>query len=74
MRPGYLTVDPRHFQLLFQSFFLAYGLLVLDWKADWPHYLVSIGAACSFNIPPNACDKKACTRFGESAVQHKLPG
>jgi Na+-translocating ferredoxin:NAD+ oxidoreductase RnfD subunit len=36
--------DPRHFQFLFQAFFLGYGILFLDWNADWVHYsLIIIG-------------------------------
>lgn len=42
-------VDPRHFQVAFQLMFLAYGLLFLNWSADWVHYLVSIGGCIFFN-------------------------
>ena len=35
--------DPRWFQVLFQAFFLIYGLLFLHWDPDWPHYITSIG-------------------------------
>lgn len=37
--------DPRWFQVLFQTFFLVYGLLFLHWNPDWPHYITSI-AGC----------------------------
>ena len=36
------VVDPRFFQVIFQALFLCYGILYLDWDADWRHYAISI--------------------------------
>jgi enediyne biosynthesis protein E5 len=36
--------DPRWFQISFQCIFLLYGLFFLNWKADWLHYTLSVGA------------------------------
>jgi Na+-translocating ferredoxin:NAD+ oxidoreductase RnfD subunit len=41
-------IDPRFFQVLFQSIFLAYGIVFLDWNADWLHYVLSIGGCLLF--------------------------
>lgn len=40
--------DPRYFQVIFQAIFLCYGILWLDWKADWLHYTISIGGCLFF--------------------------
>lgn len=40
--------DPRWFQVLFQTFFLSYGLLFLHWTPEWPHYIASIGGCLAF--------------------------
>lgn len=39
------VADPRYFQVLFQLIFLSYGIVFLDWNADWLHYSISI-AGC----------------------------
>jgi len=44
-----IAADPRWFQVIFQAFFLGYGLLFLHWNADWPHYIASIGGCLVFN-------------------------
>jgi Na+-translocating ferredoxin:NAD+ oxidoreductase RnfD subunit len=36
------ALDPRLFQVIFQVVFLSYGILFLNWNADWPHYIISI--------------------------------
>lgn len=38
-----LRRDARHFQLLFLGGFLAYGIAMLQWDAEWPRYAVLIG-------------------------------
>ena len=43
------AIDARWFQVLFQAFFLGYGLLFLHWSADWPHYMASIGGCLAFS-------------------------
>ena len=37
------VADPRYFQVIFQLIFLSYGIVFLDWNADWLHYSISIG-------------------------------
>jgi Na+-translocating ferredoxin:NAD+ oxidoreductase RnfD subunit len=41
-------LDPRYFQVIFQSIFLCYGITVLNWEPEWVHYLVSIGGCIFF--------------------------
>jgi Na+-translocating ferredoxin:NAD+ oxidoreductase RnfD subunit len=41
--------DPRYFQVIFQAFFLTYGILILGWNADWLHYACSITGCLVFN-------------------------
>ncbi len=35
--------DARHFQLIFLAGFLAYGIAVLQWDAEWQRYLILFG-------------------------------
>ncbi len=42
-----LRKDARHFQIVFLSTFLAYGLLALQWDAEWERYLVLFITALS---------------------------
>lgn len=44
-----IYLDPRFFQVSFQFVFLIYGLLFLDWKADWQHYSLTILGCLFFN-------------------------
>lgn len=37
--------DARYFQMAFQVIFLSYGLLFLQWKAEWLQYSLYIGTA-----------------------------
>ena len=37
------ALDPRYFQVIFQALFLTYGILFLNWHADWEHYVISVG-------------------------------
>ena len=48
MQQAALRLDPRYFQVIFQAIFLGYGLLVLDWNADWLHYGISVGGCVIF--------------------------
>lgn len=43
--PDDFRSDARHFQILFLSSFLTYGVLVLDWSADAWKFLTIIGTA-----------------------------
>lgn len=37
--------DARHFQIAFLGSFLAYGLIALDWQADWMRYAITLATA-----------------------------
>ena len=43
-----LSIDPRWFQVSFQSIFLLYGIFFLHWHTDLTHYGTSIGACLLF--------------------------
>jgi hypothetical protein len=43
------SLDPRYFQVIFQAFFLTYGMLFLSWTADWMHISLSIAGCLLFN-------------------------
>ena len=38
-----LFADPRHFQILYLSIFLMYGVHALDWESNVPYFLTIIG-------------------------------
>ncbi|HEV7333339.1 MAG TPA: DUF2330 domain-containing protein [Flavisolibacter sp.] len=42
--------DPRYFQVIFQAIFLFYGLLYLQWQADWLHYAISLTGCLIFSF------------------------
>ncbi|MBI1341421.1 MAG: Na+-transporting NADH:ubiquinone oxidoreductase, subunit NqrB [Terrimonas sp.] len=50
--------DPRFFQIFFQVFFLTYGILFLEWEADWQHYGVTILSCLVFNYLALAIRKR----------------
>src|SRR5436190_699784 len=41
MQPKAFAVDPRYFQVIFQAYFLSYGIFFLHWDTDWQHYIIS---------------------------------
>lgn len=49
MQRSSFALDPRYFQVIFQTIFLSYGILFLHWDADWQHYIISIGGCLLFN-------------------------
>lgn len=49
MQQKNISLDARWFQIFFQTAFLLYGLVYLEWSADWQHYLFSIGGCLFFN-------------------------
>src|SRR5262245_52390295 len=51
---------PRYFQVIFQAVFLGYGIFFLHWRADWQHYLISIGGCLIFQY---SADSIKTTRF-----------
>ena len=60
MQQKLLRLDPRYFQVIFQAIFLSYGILILDWDAEWSHYLISIGGCLLFQY---AADSIKAKRF-----------
>ena len=44
-----ITLDPRYFQVIFQCVFLTYGILFLEWDADYMHYIITISGCLLFN-------------------------
>ncbi|HEX3167508.1 MAG TPA: DUF2330 domain-containing protein [Chitinophagaceae bacterium] len=54
------ALDPRYFQVIFQVIFLGYGIFFLNWKADWQHYIISIGGCLLFQY---AADSIKAKRF-----------
>ncbi|PWT73440.1 MAG: hypothetical protein C5B59_13350 [Bacteroidetes bacterium] len=44
-----IKLDPRIFQAVFQTFFLCYGLVILNWKPEWIHFLMSLGGCVVFS-------------------------
>jgi hypothetical protein len=49
MQPGKFALDPRYFQIIFQLIFLSYGVFILQWENNWPHYYISVGGCLLFN-------------------------
>lgn len=45
-----LSLDPRYFQVIFQTFFLLYGIFILHWEPDTGHYIASIGGTLFFQF------------------------
>ncbi len=62
------SLDPRYFQVFFQAFFLAYGIGVLNWLADWQHYLVSVGGCLVFQY---VADSLKARQWQTLAAFHK---
>jgi len=53
-----ITTDPRWFQVIFQAFFLGYGLVFLHWNADLPHYVATIGGCLAFSYMAESIRRK----------------
>ncbi|HUR09809.1 MAG TPA: DUF2330 domain-containing protein, partial [Flavitalea sp.] len=53
-----LTLDPRYFQIAFQTIFLFYGIVFLSWTADWNHYAISISGCLLFNYSAECIRQK----------------
>jgi hypothetical protein len=56
LRP--IAADPRWFQLIFQAFFLTYGILFLHWVPDWLHYITSVAGCLVFCYAAEAIRRK----------------
>ena len=59
-----IVTDPRWFQVLFQAFFLSYGILFLNWLPDWPHYIYSMGGCLFFSYAAEAIRRKTFPPLG----------
>jgi Na+-transporting NADH:ubiquinone oxidoreductase subunit NqrB len=72
----FLKRDARHFQILFLSGFLTYGLCVLQWDAEWPRYALLLGTCLSVQaisihwkgLPWHALKSAAITGLGMSLL------
>ncbi|MEP7374399.1 MAG: DUF2330 domain-containing protein [Chitinophagaceae bacterium] len=58
MQPQAFAIDPRYFQVIFQTIFLSYGILFLHWEADWQHYIISIGGCLLFSYAAESIKRK----------------
>src|SRR4030095_10072897 len=65
MQPRSFALDPRYFQVFFQVIFLMYGLLFLEWDADWLHYGISIGGCLFFQFIADSVSKKRLMNLSE---------
>ncbi|MFN8250343.1 MAG: RnfABCDGE type electron transport complex subunit D [Ferruginibacter sp.] len=63
--------DARYFQILFQSAFLSYGLVYLQWKAEWwlyaTYFITSLSAQFIFEWLLGKKDIPLATRFRNTA-------
>src|SRR5215467_7758549 len=59
------VADPRYFQVIFQLIFLCYGIVFLDWNADWLHYFISIGSCLLFQYTADSIATKRPLRIKE---------
>jgi hypothetical protein len=58
------ALDPRYFQVIFQVVFLSYGTFYLQWKADWIHFILSIGGCLFFQyVADSIISKKLLSVF-----------
>src|SRR5215218_2253914 len=57
------SIDPRYFQIFFQGIFLFYGIVVLEWRADWLHYSISICGCVFFNYSLESWKQKKFLPF-----------
>ena len=62
MQPRAFAVDPRYFQVIFQTGFLIYGIFYLHWEADWQHYIISIGGCLLFSYAAESIKRKKFLR------------
>jgi Na+-translocating ferredoxin:NAD+ oxidoreductase RnfD subunit len=65
MQQPSLRLDPRYFQVIFQVIFLSYGILILHWEADWPHYMISAGGCLFFQYTADSIKTKRWLTFRE---------
>jgi len=59
------ALDPRYFQVIFQAIFLGYGILFLQWNADWQHYIISVGGCLLFQYSADSIKSKRVLKLNE---------
>ena len=65
MHKASFGIDPRWFQVIFQGFFLCYGILFLNWNADWVHYFFSVAGCLFFQYLVDSVRIKRLLRVNE---------
>jgi len=71
MQQKTFALDPRYFQIVFQIIFLSYGILYLQWNADWMHYGISVVGCLFFNyVCESARQKKLLPLFSKNSFNH----
>jgi len=65
MQKNNRLIDPRWFQVFFQLIFLLYGIIFLNWGADWSHYIMSIGGCLFFQYTVASAEVKRFLNFSE---------
>ena len=63
MQSKTFAIDPRYFQVIFQTIFLIYGICFLHWEADWQHYIISINACLLFSYVAELIKRKEFLRL-----------
>jgi Na+-translocating ferredoxin:NAD+ oxidoreductase RnfD subunit len=58
MQSKTFALDPRYFQIIFQLFFLSYGILWLGWNTNWIQYSTMIAGALLFNYAAECARQK----------------
>lgn len=58
MQRSSFALDPRYFQVIFQVIFLGYGIIFLNWNADWQHYSISIAGCLLFQYAADSIKSK----------------
>lgn len=59
------ALDPRYFQVIFQVIFLSYGIIFLEWSADWQHYIISITGCLLFQYTADSIKSKRFLKTAE---------
>lgn len=59
------AIDPRWFQVIFQSIFLLYGILFLHWRSDFLHYTICVFGCILFQYIFESIQQKRFVRISE---------
>jgi hypothetical protein len=55
------ALDPRYLGNI-KAIFLSYGILFLNWNADWQHYIISISGCLLFQYAADSIKAKVLKR------------